>query len=307
MEKINLSVLILTYNEEVNLENALKNAMSFSDDVYVLDSYSNDKTVDIAKRYLGEERIYFRKFDTFSSQRNWALENIPFKHEWLLMLDADEIVPKKGIEEIYRIIQKCPTKIVGFYAKFEFYFLGRKIPYITWPFQKRVLFKWKEVRYSPIITDLPEAINNELKWGKLKQKWMHIDNKTFHWFNAKHNDYSTVEAFNVIKNLPRFSLIRFFEKDVASWRANIKALFYKIPFHSFLYFLYLYIFRIGFIAGKAGLDFCVYRSFFQYLITVKIQDIKQRGVTKLEDYKNSVDCVLPVIKNWRQDYEKNTN
>ena len=114
-----VSVLILTFNEELNLLNCLESVSEFND-IIILDSYSTDSTVSIAKSKGA--RVFQRKFDNFANQRNYALKNLTFKNDWILHLDADEIITSKLIEEIK---QKIPnTKYDAFKLPSKIMFLG---------------------------------------------------------------------------------------------------------------------------------------------------------------------------------------
>ena len=86
----NLSIIILTYNEEVHIKRSLESALCITKNVYVVDSYSTDKTIEITKMYT--ENIFFGNFSNFSEKLNWAINNLPIKTKWYMRLDADEIL-----------------------------------------------------------------------------------------------------------------------------------------------------------------------------------------------------------------------
>ena len=100
-DKINISVIILTYNEEISVKDTLESIINHFSEIVILDSYSNDQTIDICKRYTN--KIFFRQFDNFKNQRNYAIQKLEYINDYIFFLDADEIVSKELIEELYRL------------------------------------------------------------------------------------------------------------------------------------------------------------------------------------------------------------
>ncbi|MBH9967911.1 glycosyltransferase family 2 protein [[Bacillus] enclensis] len=275
-----ISVLILTYNEEKNIKQCLKSLTDFSDDIYILDSYSDDKTVEISQSFLDSNRIMFRKFDNYSKQRNWALQNIPYKYEWLLMIDADEVLTKEVKESIKNNINNPQNNdVVGFVGKYRMYFLDKLLRYKLWPFKKKILFRHKEVKFERDINEYVEVINkNRVKWKTLDGFLLHKDNKSIHDYLAKHNHYSTMEAFRILEE----------RKDPIDWKnirkiTEIKKLFYRLPFRNLAYFIYLYILRLGFLDGRTGFEFILTRINYQFDIDIKMKEIRSRKIEK-DDY-----------------------
>ena len=130
-QKLDLSVVIITYNEEINLPYTLSNISDLAKEVIVVDSYSTDKTVEIAKEH--NARIYYRHFDNFSNQRKFSLEKINFNTKWLLVLDADETLTDALKDELRLTINK--TDKDAFYIKRKFFWQNHWIKwgyYPTW-------------------------------------------------------------------------------------------------------------------------------------------------------------------------------
>ena len=121
---MDVSVLILTYNEEVNLVRCFA-SISWCDDIVVLDSYSTDRTESIAR--AAGTRFVQRAFDDYASQRNFGLSKIDYKHSWVLMLDADEVVPSELKDEIERTLKSCDANVSLFRMRRIDYFMGRSI------------------------------------------------------------------------------------------------------------------------------------------------------------------------------------
>ena len=128
-----ISVLIITGNEEPNIAACLA-SLGWAGEVFVVDSLSTDRTAEIAKR-MGAQ-VYLHSFEGYAAQRNWALKNLPFSHDWVLMLDADERVPQALAEEISRVITDPRQEYAGYHVKFRHIFLGRWLKhgglYPTW-------------------------------------------------------------------------------------------------------------------------------------------------------------------------------
>src|SRR4030043_1957706 len=144
-DKTPLSVIILTYNEEKNIEDCFKSVYNWAAEIFIVDSFSTDITLDIAKKYT--DKIYQNKFESYSKQRNWALDNLIFSNDWVFFLDADEKPSDELKNEIKNILPKVQSEINGFYIKRRFIFMGRWIKhggyYPTWLLR---LFKYKAAR-----------------------------------------------------------------------------------------------------------------------------------------------------------------
>src|ERR1051325_3560365 len=133
-KKLNLAVVILTFNEEANLEKCLKSVKDFAGEIFVVDSGSTDKTLQIAMDYGAS--IYSHSFKNQADQMNWALQNVPIKSNWILRLDADEYVTPELADEIQEVLANSPKNITGYFIKRRVFFMGRWIRhggyYPTW-------------------------------------------------------------------------------------------------------------------------------------------------------------------------------
>ena len=121
-----VSVLILTMNEEVNIRLCLE-GVKWADEIVVLDSGSTDGTIDVVREYT--DKVHHRKFDNWAAHLNWALENIPFKNDWLLNVDADEVVTDELAGELVRKAAEAPPEITAFWLRRRFMFLGKWLKY----------------------------------------------------------------------------------------------------------------------------------------------------------------------------------
>jgi len=119
------SVIILTFNEEMNVEHALRSVVGWSDDVHVVDCGSTDKTTEIARTYT--PNVHFHPWSDWAAQRQWAQDNLPLKYDWVLFLDADEQLTDQAAEEIAAATRSASDDLHGFVLPFDFIFLGARI------------------------------------------------------------------------------------------------------------------------------------------------------------------------------------
>ena len=270
---MDVSVLILTLNEEANLANCLK-SLAWCDDVVVLDSYSNDQTESIAKEYGA--RFIQRKFDDYARQRNYGLNEIDYRHSWLLIIDADEICPPELIKEIETAIHNCDKDTSLFRVRRKDHFMGRWIRhssgYPTWAGRLARIGKVQVTRA------INEEYHTDGRIGILSEHLLHYSfNKGFHAWFEKHNRYSTMEAEKIVENTSRKIRIReLFHSDPLIRRKTTKKLFYLLPGRPILMFTALYFVRLGFLDGAPGLTFCLLRSFYEFMINCKVKELKRR-------------------------------
>jgi len=266
------SILLLTLNEETNLPACLE-AISWCDDIVVLDSFSTDRTVEIAEK--AGARVFQRKFDGFAGQRNHALENIDFKHEWIFHLDADEIMTRALRLEIKQTIGS--TTFDAFQVPSKMMLFGRWLRYSgTYPaFQVRLTrhpgFKFKQVGHGQQENINPSGI------GTLQQSYFHYSfSKGFgEWFE-RHNRYSLQDAKESIRHQREHTIdwAGLFASDKTRRRRALKGLSYRLPFRPVFRFIYMFFFRLGFLDGVPGLIYCLLLTIYELTIVLKIIEIK---------------------------------
>jgi glycosyltransferase involved in cell wall biosynthesis len=270
-----ISVLILTFNEENNLPRCLA-AVKWADDIVVLDSFSTDRTVEIAK--AAGARVYQRLYDNESSQRSFSLREISYKHSWVYNPDADEEPTPALCEEMFAAVQHSNAPAVAYRMRFRTMFMGRWIRfsslYPTWVVR---LFRPEKVHFerSTNLTYVCDGIE-----GQLQGHFIHytFNNGFDAWF-AKHNAYSHFEAIETFRSLSgpysRWSdLIA--PKGIADRRRALKELSFRVPFRPTLRFMYMYLVRGGILDGKAGLTYCRLLAIYEYLIVLKVAELRRR-------------------------------
>jgi glycosyltransferase involved in cell wall biosynthesis len=272
---MSISILILTLNEEKNLPSCLE-AVSWCDDIVVLDSHSNDRTAEIAERYGA--RVFFRNFDDFARQRNYALQNIPFKHEWIFHLDADEIMTEGLRFEMKQNIQatsydafRVPSKMMlfGKWLRFSGMYPSYQVRLTRYP-----VFKFRQIGHGQ-----KEDIDQS-RIGILKNPYLHYSfSKGFRDWFEKHNRYSDLEAEESLRHLSSgyVNWAGLLSSDATLRRRSLKELSFRLPFRPLGRFIYMYILRLGFLDGIPGFLYCNLMAFYEFMILMKLREIKRRN------------------------------
>lgn len=267
-----VSIFILTLNEADNIEACL-DSIAFADDIVVLDSYSSDETVALAE--AKGARVVQRKFDNWAAHQNWAMANIGFKHKWVFYLDADERMTPELQEDILAIANNPDDTRRGYFCGRTNYFMGRTITHCYPPVPIMRFFQPRHIRYERLVNPIA-IIDGET--GHLESRFLHYNfsKGLTEWFE-KHNKYSLSEAKEGLKALrEQDSDVSLFSKDKALKRVALKNLALRLPGRPFAKFIYLYVFRRGFLDGRAGLTYCILQSIYEYLIDLKMWELKRR-------------------------------
>lgn len=267
----NISILVLTKNEEKDLPKCLK-SVSWSDDIHVYDSFSTDETINIAKSFGAN--ITQRVFDNWASHQNWGLKNINFKHKWVFYIDADEVMSEELRNEIQKIAQIQDDINVAYKVQRRDFFMGTWLKHVqTSPFYMR-FFIPKYMRYERLVNPISIADGNVGKAHGFLDHFPFSKGVT-HWLD-RHNSYSTLEAKQIIenrRNSSKFSIVSAFtEKDFHKKRFHQKELFYRAPFRPAIKFIILYFIKMGFLDGKAGLTYATLQAIYEYMIVIKTKE-----------------------------------
>jgi glycosyltransferase involved in cell wall biosynthesis len=275
-----ISVLILTRNEQHDLPRCLE-SVRWSDDIQVFDSCSTDGTLEIAR--AAGSSIVQRQFDNWSSHQNWALANIPFRHPWVLYIDADERVTPELAISLRKAIEN-PGDNVAFRIRRRDFLEDRWLKHVqTTPYYLR-LFRPEKMRYERLVNPL------SIPDGPVGELTGYLDHYPFskgmtHWLE-RHNDYSSLESQQImgvrIAN-GSFSLKQaFFSKDFNERRFHQKELFYRMPGRPLLKFILLYFGKRGFLDGHAGFTYAALQSFYEFMIVLKTIELARRRISTLQ-------------------------
>lgn len=281
-----ISVIIYTKNEEQDLPGCLR-SLSWCDDIHVYDSMSSDNTVSIAKNFGATvtQRSYADNTLAFggdeASHRNWALQHIPFKYDWIYHSDADERVTPDLAAEMQEAVVD-PKGRSAFRMQRRDYFMGSWLKHVTpSPFNIR-LFRKGHVHYERLTN--PITIVDGVV-GELNAHFDHFPfSKGMHHWIAKHNKYSDFEAAQIVKNMSiglKFDIRKvFFETDRNLRRAQQKEFYYRLPCRPMIMFLLLYVGKRGFLDGVAGLQYALLRAMYEYMIVVKTHELSKTRTLK---------------------------
>ena len=281
-EKPSIAVVILAFNESVHLPRALDHVRSFASEIFVIDSFSSDDTVHLAK--AGGAQVLQHPFQNYARQFEWALENAPITADWVMRLDADEIIEPDLAEEIRLKLPSMPADVTGINLNRKTIFQGK---FIRWGgrFPLTLLRIWRrgkahiEDRWMDEHMYLTEGRTVTFQGGFADHNLYDLT-----YFTAKHNNYASREALDALNQR-----LHLFEPQVAltaastARQAKIKRLlkesvYNRLPFEisATLFFLYRYIFQLGFLDGRRGLIYHILQGFwYRYLVGAKLRELEQ--------------------------------
>lgn len=269
------STVILTYNEQANLPRCLS-SLSGCNDIVVLDSGSSDRTQDIAR--AGGARVFERKFDNFAAQRNFALDTVPFKHHWILHLDADECMTPELHAEI---IQACREDSQSCYLiANKLIFMDRWIKHVTtYPAYQARLLRLGQANYKA--AGHGQVLNrSDRGTGTLNEPYIHYNfSKGISDWLVRHNKYSSLEAERIVAATSSLSQAwrQFRARETPEKQKQaLKRCADFLPLRPLVRFLYLYVWKWGFLDGRAGFDYCLLMAFYDYLIKLKLRELRPR-------------------------------
>ena len=276
--KTPVSVIVPVKNEAENLERCLP-ALAWADEVFVVDSQSTDATAEVAASF-GAEVVQFHFNGRYPKKKNWALDNLPFRNEWVLIVDADEVVGAELACEIATRIARDEAD--GFYLNSRYYFLGRHIRHCgyssCWNLR---LFKHRLGRYEKIPdgtggragdNEAHEHVELEGRVIRLSNELLHHAYPTVAVWVEKHNRYAIWEAAladRVIKEPIPHNI-----GGVQRFKRRLKKIAWRLPFRPLARFLYAYVVRLGFLDGKPGLYFCGLLAFYDFLAMANRYEMK---------------------------------
>lgn len=272
-----VSVLIPTYNEAKNIGACIE-SVKWADEIVVVDSNSKDQTEEIA-RCNGGEVIQFNWNGKYPKKKNWALENVKWRNEWVLILDADERITPELAEEIQEAVKRSEKD--GYFVNRRFMFMGRWIRHCGYyPSWNMRLFKHKLGRYEKFDVGDTGSGDNEVhehvvingSIGYLRSDMLHYAYPDIHTWIEKHNRYSTWEAAVEVGHAGDSENAI---GDCHRQRRQLRIWSRKLPFRPTLRFLYSYIFRLGILDGMVGWRFCRLLAMYERMIVFKAKEMRK--------------------------------
>ncbi len=269
-----VDVLIQTQNEELNLPETLASLQGWVNRVFVVDSGSTDRTVEIAQSFGCT--VVHHAWEGYAAQKNWALDNLPFESQWILIVDADEAVSPELRDEIRRITDRQVDEVreSAFHINRVFIFMGREIRHCGYfPSWNLRLFKRGHARYEQRLVHEHMIVTGPT--GDLTGLLIHNDKRGLEYFVAKHNRYSTLEAIEIFNARERWPGLHAFLTDRVSRRRYLKnRVLPFMPLPWVIRFLWMYVVKLGFLDGSAGWHLCLFISCYEYFIRMKYVELK---------------------------------
>jgi glycosyltransferase involved in cell wall biosynthesis len=272
--EIPVSVVVLTKNEERNLRPCLDSVARFAQ-VFVVDSGSVDQTCAIAENHRATV-VQFQWDGGYPKKKQWALENLPFVHEWVIFVDADERVTPELADELEQLFD-AEIAHAGYFVELEYAFLGRRLKhghrviklallnrrrarFVDYPDLEAANMWEVEGHYQPVIDGTT---------GVLSARILHEDHESlFHWFE-RHNRYSDWEAV-----LAAAATRTTHREAQPRHRALQKRIFARVPLRGAVAFVWYYVFRRGFLDGRAGFHYALAKAFYYWQVGVKTRELR---------------------------------
>ncbi|WP_338412927.1 glycosyltransferase family 2 protein [uncultured Sphaerotilus sp.] len=286
---LDLTVVILTKNESIHIARALENIRGLAEDVVVVDSFSTDDTVEIAKAHGAV--VLQNKFINHAKQFQWALDNAEIRGKWVMRLDADELIEPELRTELERRIPTLPDDVVGINLKRKHIFMDRWVRHGgRYPLVMLRIWRKGNGRIEDRWMD-----EHMVVWGgrtiTMKGSFADHNLHDLNYFTTKHNGYATREAIEVLIQMrrlgPRDNALnaKSASAQAAVKRALKESVYNRLPFtvSASLYFLWRYVVQLGFLDGRSGLVYHFLQGYwYRFLVGAKLMEL-QNGIRGLND------------------------
>ena len=272
-----VSVIVPIKNEAKNLPRCL-GSIAWADELFVVDSESTDGSQGIAEE-LGARVVQFDFNGTWPKKKNWALEQLAFRNEWVFILDADEVLPP-GAETEFRVAIADAGATAGYWINRRFMFMGRWLRHAYYPNWNLRLFRHSLGRYEKLTDAATASGDNEVhehvvvqgSTGRLRCEMDHYAFPSLEVFVEKHNRYSNWEARVAVAGQSAGSQL---QSAPVAQRRRLKQISQRLPFRPLLRFLYVYIWQRGFLDGREGYYFARMHGFYEFLSVAKTYELKK--------------------------------
>lgn len=271
-----ITAIILTKNEEVNIGDCIESIKMVVKRIVVIDSYSTDKTIEIAKKYGVE--VYQHPFENYAKQYKYGVEVANIKTMWTLRIDADERFTPDSARELEEMCNaNMKTNVTGIVLRFKKNFLGKDLYHGgVYPWKKMNCYKTKYGSIENRNMD-EHIILSSGKIIEMKQDCLHFDFKNLEYFINKHNWYSSRETVDYFENLERKKNKS--ELDFKTWLKM--RVYYKLPLgmRAHVYYIYRYYILGGFLDGKPGKIYAFLQAYwYRYLVDAKIYECETMNI-----------------------------
>ncbi|MCX5706531.1 MAG: glycosyltransferase family 2 protein [Candidatus Omnitrophica bacterium] len=276
--KINISAIVLTFNEEKSIEDCLKSIYNLVDEVIVVDSYSTDKTVEISKYFT--DKVFEHHFENFSQQRRWAQESLPLRNEWVFHLDADERVSPELASELKELFRPKP-KADGLMIPRRTIFMGKWIKHGGhYPVYHTRIFKKHKGRCEDRLYDQHFCVDGHIE--ELNGDIINIITPDISTFISRHRKWAVFEASQAFYQ-QGIGIEPNVQGNKIEYRRWLRARYYDLPIflRPCIYFIYRFFVRLGFLDGKEGFVFHFLQGFwFRFLVDVNIFKLRIKAQKK---------------------------
>jgi hypothetical protein len=288
-----VSVIVPTKNEEKNLHECLA-SLRWADEVFVVDSHSTDRTGDIAEQF-GAQVVPFDYDGGWPKMKNWAIRNLPFRNDWILIVDADERVPDALACEIAASISRPTAE--GYYVRWKFVFLGRWMKWCWRHGWMLRLFRRGHGEYEDLGMRGEGGWDNEVHenvvvdgdTAKLNELLLHESREDVAFWIAKQNQFSTWNALRRVRGMRAPTPLSWLvARDPLKRRKALKRLYLALPLKPLLTFTWLYVARFGFLDGAAGYRFCLLRACHEAITDAKVMEAEQQRSSSREPTSDRV-------------------
>jgi len=283
--RLPVSVILAVRNEAKNLPRCL-NALRGVGEVFVIDSQSTDETVEIARSHEATV-VQFHYQGGWPKKRQWAMDTLPIAHDWILLIDADEVLTPELTEEIRTAIQN--PAIDGYYIMLRTWFLGRALRHGDVALWKLSLFRRGKGQYECRLKDqyasmadmeVHEHVVVEGATAKLRNPLVHHNVESLSRYIQKHDEYSNWESRVLLQRAEDKELPPSLFGTQAQRRRWLKRKLFAVPGSPVLLFLYRYVVRFGFLDGVPGLIYCGFQAVQMFHTKAKIYELKTRTEDK---------------------------
>jgi glycosyltransferase involved in cell wall biosynthesis len=275
-----VSVIIPTRNEARNLPRCLESVRNVAE-VYVIDSQSTDATPEIARQF-GAKVVQFHYHGGWPKKRQWAMNILPLCCDWVLLLDADEVLTPDLLEEMRQTIERGEHD--GYYIALDMHFLGRRLRHGDSRLWKLALFRRGRGQFECRLQDqnasmgdmeVHEHVIVRGHTSQLKNRLIHHNENSLSDYIHKHNEYSNWEARVWTGRPEGDELPAKICGTQAQRRRWLKKQFFGFPGSPFLYFFYKYFFRCGFLDGVPGLIYCCFQGIQFFHVKAKMYELRK--------------------------------
>jgi len=288
--KVPISLIILTYNEEANIAHPLESVKNWVGEIIIVDSYSTDRTLEICRKYT--DRIYQHVFENQAKQFNWALDNVPISYDWVMRLDADETLPARLKQELADLVSSCEANVTGIYMNRRMYFMNRWLkhggiyPHYILRVFRRGSGRYEEKTEEHFVLTKGRAVRAQNEFLE--------DNRqnTLKYWLRKHDNLSDGEIRDTLLETrapAEDTKEKLFGNKVERTRWLKVHVYARSPLflRAVLYFVYRYVFRLGFLDGVPGLIYHVLQGFwYRFYVDARIYETRSEWQAKPVKYRD---------------------